>query len=64
MAHETEHLLQSDHDDSLQSIGQAKVEHVVDELKVGQATPPLAAAVMMERVLVFEPVPQVLEQAP
>jgi hypothetical protein len=48
----------------LQSIGQAKVLQVVDEVKVAQATPPRAAAVRMERVLVLEPVPQVLVQEP
>ena len=48
----------------MQSTGQAKVLQVVVAVTVAQEAPPKLAAVMMERVLVLEPVPQDLVQAP
>jgi hypothetical protein len=45
-------------------MGQENELQVVDEEKVGQATPPWAAAFTTERDLVLEPVPHDLVQAP
>jgi hypothetical protein len=53
-----------DQPETLQSIAQLKVLQVVEEVKVGQATPPFWAAVTTDRVLVLAPVPQVLVQVP
>jgi hypothetical protein len=50
--------------ETLQSMGHAKVLQVVVAVKVAHEAPPWAGAVMMERVLVLEPVPQDLVQAP
>ena len=51
--------------ESLQSMGQAKGMQVVVETRVGQPRPPKAvAAVRTERVLVLDPVPHDLVQAP
>jgi hypothetical protein len=47
-----------------QSMGQACVLQVLEAEGVGQVTPPLAAEVTTERVLVWEPVPQDLVHAP
>ena len=50
--------------DCLQSMGQPKVLQVVVEVSPTQPRPPKAAGVRTERVLVLEPVPQDLVQAP
>ena len=59
-------LVQADQavkEEILQSMGQAKVLQLGCSRRWGQATPPKAVEGMTERVLVFEPVPQVLVQA-
>jgi hypothetical protein len=62
VAQVAEQAPKADHPETLQSMGQAKVLQATDMLKDGQAAPPYTAVLMVERVLVFWPVPQVAEQ--
>jgi hypothetical protein len=64
VAQDLEQPPKADQLETLQSIAQAKVLQVVVTLRPGQPTPPWAVAVTTERVLVLEPVPQDLVQAP
>jgi uncharacterized phosphosugar-binding protein len=62
VAQEAEHGVKADQTVTLQSIGHPKVlqERVFE--RTGQATPPAERPVRMERLLLLEPVPQVLVQ--
>ena len=62
--HFSEHAAYLDQPDTLQSTGQEKLLQVELALSVGQAVPPCATFVTIERVLVFEPVPHDLVHAP
>ena len=53
-----------DQPETLQSMAHWKVLQVVEEVRVGQLTPPWARELTTERDLVLEPVPQDLVQAP
>ena len=59
----SEQVPQAVQPETLQSIGQANELQVREVDKEGQAVPPYFEEVTTLRVLVFEPVPQVLVQA-
>jgi len=62
VAQVAEQALKADQEDTLQSMGQAKVLQATAMLKAGQTAPPCTGVLIVERVLVFWPVPQVAEQ--